>query len=208
MAQPSEISTHTALVLAFLTEIGIPWRLEPGARGFLSKSRIEAGVLCIDPECTSQDLLHEAGHLALLPGEFRHLCSADLSRIQRAMFEGVKRWNPDDPLMRCMLQCSDPEATAWAWAAGQHIGLPNEAIVANEDYNNTGESMRAALSHRAYLGINGLQAAGMTTLRANPYRPHIPVYPQLTSWLAPTYDATPDEIARVNAAMVKTGVLA
>lgn len=188
-------------VLGFLTEIGLPWEISEGASGFLSNCEIRAGKLYVDPGCTSSSLLHEAAHLAILPGDFRHLCSGDLGQLQKAMFVGVSRLDPDDPLLRCMLQCSDPEATAWAWAAGTHLGLAETDIIADDEYDHGGEHMRQCLSMRAYLGINGLQAMGMTAVRVSAYRPHVPAYPKLTYWLAPTYDATPEEIEGVTRAL-------
>lgn len=55
---------------------------------------------------------------------------------------------PDDHLYRAVIQCSDPEATAWA--AGTELSLPGEEIVRNDEYGGDGEPIRRALQMCAY----------------------------------------------------------
>ncbi len=171
-------------VLGFLREIGIPCEIEHGARGFLEGVRIEAGVLFVDPACSLSTLLHEAGHLAIVPVRYRHWMSGNLHAGMRRMLHDVqtKDIEPDSLLYRAVIQCSDPEATAWAWAAGRHLGIPPEIIIADQDYDKCGDSVRLGLETRHYLGINGLQHAGFCVARANAYRPEQAVFPQLNFW--------------------------
>lgn len=76
------------------------------------------------------------------------------------------------------MQCSDPEATAWAWAAGVHLGLPPEAVIMDHEYDGEGEGIRLALQLKCYLGINGLTHAGICS------NPRVDGgYPVLRSWL-------------------------
>ena len=126
------------------------------------------------------DLLHEAGHLALIPGRFRPGMNGDLSDGFTVMFKALDALDlpPDDPLSRAALQCSDPEATAWAWAAGTALGLPPETIITDDQYDGEGASIRQMLSMRLYLGIHGLIHAGLCLPPRNPGG-----FPALTRWL-------------------------
>lgn len=86
--------------------------------------------------------------------------------------------DPDHPLMKAIVQCSDTEATAWAWAAGVHLGLPHEVIVRDEDYAGDGASIRTMLAMKSYFCINGMVWSGMC---GNPRRPD--GYPRMINWL-------------------------
>ncbi|MFL1449222.1 hypothetical protein ACI77O_12575 [Pseudomonas tritici] len=89
---------------------------------------------------------------------------------------------PDDALVRAMIQAGETEATAWAFAAGRAVGLPDELIIQDCEYGGEGQHVRNALSASSYLGINGIQHAGFCVTRPNPYR-RLPVYPALAFWL-------------------------
>ena len=165
---------------SFLRAIGIPCEEAPGARGFLEGVRVKDGSLLYDPACLVSNLLHEAGHVATVPVAWRHLLSDDVAVGHRAMFADLERMellDPDGPLVRAALQCSDPEATAWAWAAGKHLGIPEDEIILDSEYGNDGAGIRLALSLRSYPGINGLAHAGFCAVRAG--GAPLPVFPAL-----------------------------
>lgn len=168
-------------VVTFLNEIGIATRYEAGATGFVDGCRIEHGTLVVDPQCRVSGLLHEAGHLAITPSCFRSLMDGNLYAGQREMLKIVEivAPHPDAPLYRAAIQCSDPEATAWAWSAGVALGLPGEEIIRNDEYDGDGEGMRFSLSAKMYLGINGLAHAGFCALRS---RAGIEAWPKLNFW--------------------------
>lgn len=179
-------------VTAFLTAIGLPWRWEPGAHGFIPDVDIKDGVLLLDPKARASAVLHEAGHLATLPGKFRHLAQSDVAGAQKAMLKSVDFNDPDGPLQRAALQCSDPEATAWAWAAGVHLGLAAEAIIQDDEYENNGAFVRMQLQTRGYMGINGLAHAGFCVTKpgALAVARGLPAYPQLARWLQLDFSET------------------
>lgn len=106
--------------MRFLNEIGIISRYETGATGFSKGCRIDHGTLAVDPECRLSTPLHETGHLAITPRCFRSLMDGNLYAGQRKMLQLIDEtsMHPDAPLYRAVIQCSDPEATAWAWSAG------------------------------------------------------------------------------------------
>ncbi len=168
--------------IAFLQDIGIPVQIVPtvSPASFLEEVEVVEGALRITPSCRASSLLHEAGHIACVPAPYRRLLSGNLYKGLRAMYELVRALDvaPDSPLMRAVIQCSDPEATAWAWAAGVHLGLPAELIIMDDEYDGEGADVRFCLQASSYLGINGLMHAGMCQ---NPRRPG--GFPVLRTWL-------------------------
>lgn len=174
---------HSERALSFLSDIGLPVAVERGARGFIEGVELRDGGLRVDPMASVSNVLHEAGHLAIVPSKFRHYLSGNIAHgLQQAFEEMEEHGLPgDDPLYRKMLQTGDTEATAWAWAAGKALNIPEELIIRDEDYDGTDESLRLGLSLGAYLGIHGIANADFCT----PRRSHrgLPVYPQLAFWL-------------------------
>ncbi len=163
-----------------LSEVGIVAEPATAPRGFLEGVRIHQGRLFYDAEAPPSNLLHEAGHLACIPPDFRPSAQDDLRRVFRLMGEAYRTryeetGNPDDPLMRAIVQCSDPEATAWAWAFGRRIGIPTEMAILDHEYDGAGEDVRIQLSNRMHCGINGLRAAGMIG--------SVREYPTLSKWV-------------------------
>lgn len=183
-------ASATAAAAAFLCSIGIACHEVAGVKGFLKGVAVEAGCLLYDPACPVSNLLHEAGHIGTAPLPWRQLMTGDVSRAHRVMFADLERLDldPDCPLMRAALQCSDPEATAWAWAAGKHLGLPEELIILDSEYDGDGAGIRLALSMGRYAGIHGLAHAGFCSVRAG--GSPLPTYPSLAHWTQPARPPT------------------
>lgn len=177
---------HAESVMVFLREIGLTVTVTPGAKGFIDDVAMLNGGLLVDPKARASGLLHEAGHLAIVPTQFRHYISGDMSSGMRRIFAELELMalEPDSRLSRAMIQASDPEATAWAWSAGKAIGIPDDLIIQDGDYGGEEAFLRLALSANSYLGINGLAHADFCLTRTNRYR-NIPVYPELAFWLQP-----------------------
>lgn len=174
---------HAERAMQFLCEIGIAVQLAPGASGFIEHVEVVNGGLHVDPRAPASALLHEAGHLAIVPTEFRYMLSGDLDAGMEKIFQHLDslELEPDSHLQRAMLQTGDAEATAWAFAAGRAIGLPDELIIQDDEYSGEGRFIRKSLAAGAYVGINGISHAGYCVRRATPYRP-LPVYPTLAYW--------------------------
>jgi|SRR5579859_346840 len=174
----------------FVESIGLPIAWHAGAAGFVDHIRIQDGSLLVDERCEASTLLHEAGHLAITPGRFRPLMNDNVSAGINAMMAQIQALDlhPDDPLYRAAIQCSDPEATAWAWAAGAAIGLPPKTVIQDHEYDCTGDavrfqlmaSLKATTRVTGHPGIHGLAHAGMCALRAGTA---LPMYPKLVNWL-------------------------
>ena len=168
-----------SMTISFLNKIGI--QTERGnipKNSFIPNVAIKNGTIRYNRKSRSSDLLHEAGHLACVPRKYRALCQGDMGKSLRKIWDIADEAGEiivDSPMYRALIQCSDPEATAWAWAAGKHMELPEEEIIENHQYQETGESLRFALNAKCYFGINGLRAAGMLE--------HVKSFPTLTKWL-------------------------
>ena len=170
-------------VIEHLRRIGLAVHVDSGVNGFVPGVRIVDGALSVDPTCLSSSLLHEAGHLAIVPGRFRSLMNDNLAVGMRRMFDELESMNlhPDHPLRRAAIQCSDPEATAWAWAAGLACGLAPNEIVMDHEYDGAGAEIRAMLACGQYAGINGLAHAGMCKRGMSVCAEER--YPVMTTWL-------------------------
>lgn len=172
---------HLHQTVAFLRQIGLEVIEAEEASGFLEDIRIEQGRLYYRPSAHASNLLHEAGHLAVLPSRFRPLAGDDLQKVFILMHDEVGQLiqkpdcDPDAPEIREVMQAGETEATAWAFAAGRAIGLPDTITIRDEDYDGEGESVRTGLICNAYFGINGLVAGGMCA--------SVRSYPTLTRWL-------------------------
>ncbi len=174
-------------VLSFLEKIGIFAEIVPVSGGFLEKIKILNGGLRIDPDCSICDILHEAGHLAIIPNRYRSRFSvnADDSDVWDTVMAEIRKANldPDHRLCRAVIQCSDQEATAWAWAAGLAIGVDHDLIIEDNNYPDDngimgGEYVRLAMENNQWPGINGLMHSGMCD---NPRRPD--GFPKMKKWL-------------------------
>ena len=188
------------LAEAFLNSIGLPCVRRPGASGFIVGVEIVHGSIHFDPLVAHVgDILHEAGHIACLSAPFRAVANGNIAGAQRALLEAASAadLHPDDPRMRAALQTGDAEATAWAWAAGKHLGLKEDLIIRDQDYSNDGASVRLGLSLNAHLGIHGLAHAGFcATSRYVAMHTGRPQFPILSKWLQ---DVGPDALAPVAA---------
>lgn len=172
------------VVVEFLRKIGLEVCDREGVSGFCPGILVEGGRIVVDRAiCEASNLLHEAGHVAVVPTEFRHLLNGNLSKGIKEMFDHLEEMDlhPDSPIYRAALQCGDQEATAWAWAAGKALNLPEHSIIREVDYSGAGNEVRTQLQMRHYGGINGLHHAGL----CNMPRPGMQteVYPQMKAWL-------------------------
>lgn len=178
-----------ARTLAFLQDIGLPVAMatpeEAWPASFCADVRIERGGLRVRPSARISNVLHEAGHLAVVPARFRPLLHDDVDAGLRAMMAQLSEENlpPDDLAYRAALQAGEAEATAWAWAAGVHLGLAPQVIIEDHEYNGEGPVIRWGLQHDAYLGINGLFHAEFCGRGPLGKLRGWPLYPTLRFWL-------------------------
>lgn len=159
---------HYRLIFDFVARTGLPLAEAPlPTTTFLPGIMIRDGGLVVDPSQLKWpgDLLHEAGHLAVLPPALRALANDDLAEEFDVAHAG------------------ELEAMAWAYAALVELGLPAEVLIHEGGYNGKSRDLLQMYAFGVYPGLQGLCAAGMTAAPGFSPEP-LPVrYPQMLRWL-------------------------
>lgn len=170
MHAPSPTRDLTERLLQFLRGIGITveeTRLTDTC--FLPGIEIFEGRLRVDVTRLQwpADLLHEAGHLAVLPPELRTRQSGALHDCEHVPHAG------------------EAEATAWAYAAARAIGVPAEVLFHDGGYHGRGKALAMTFSLGVYPGLHGLMQAGMAHGLAQARELGTQPYPHMRHWLRP-----------------------
>ncbi len=176
-------------ILTFLSTIGLQTIERPFSKGFLDGVRIENGILYFDPndDFVEVNLLHEAGHLAVTPSQFRSFAQPNISSLE-SHFNAWFREHPDafswpeNPLGRAILQAGEAEAIAWSYAACVHLDLDIAEYFERgfETFPEEPDRVSSGLVTGHYLGIHGLAHAGMTD---SPRSTSEHAYPKMRRWL-------------------------
>jgi hypothetical protein len=137
------------------------------AGSFLPGIRVAGGRIIYDPATLRWpgDLLHEAGHLAVLPAALR-------SRLDDAL-PGI-----DD-----IPHAGEPEATAWAYAAIVHLRLDPAVLFHEGGYRGRSQDLIRTFGFGVYPGAHGLAQAGMTLTGQDALRAGVAPYPRMARWL-------------------------
>jgi len=158
----------TDRIVAFLHEIGLAIRAgEIAGPTILPGIAVEHGELRFDPAqlrfpC---DLLHEAGHLAVVPPERRAAMHRDVG---------------SDPAEEMM-------AIAWSYAAALHLGI-DPALLFHHEYKGGGPTIRAAFADDGGFGVPMLQWVGLTYDAARARAEGGEAYPHMRRWLRESAD--------------------
>lgn len=154
-------------IVQFLRGVGITVREREIEQSFLPGIAVERGELVLDRARNTWpgDLLHEAGHLAVLPRHLRHTVSGDL------------------PSEQAVAHAGEPEATAWAYAALLAIGLPAEVLFHEGGYHGKSAALILTFGLGVYPGAAGLAAAGMIASPEDARAGLAPAYPHMLRWL-------------------------
>jgi len=107
------------------------------------------------------DILHEAGHIAMIPAELRATANGDLD-----FGGGVEL-----------------AATAWSYAALVELGLPAAVVFHPESYGGEGDHYRQVFEDGRYFGMPLMERAGMTCDTAGALRLGVAPYPAMQRWL-------------------------
>lgn len=173
----------------FVLGIGIPVKVSDRTNAldtFLPHIRIEYGELVVSPRrAFPGDILHEAGHIALLPRRLRIYALDDLQQALQMGSEILRQ--PDCSAYTqaaIRLSASDAAVTAWQFAAHKKIGLPKALLFPLQSYGGQENLIYVSLDHNNYVGINELTKAGLT-MHSEQMNLGAPVFPQLKSWLFP-----------------------
>lgn len=145
-------------IVQFLNAIGMPvMERELLQDTFLPGVCVEGGVLLVDLSRLKYpgDLLHEAGHLAVLSAEQRKVAGADLGND--GGFEMA--------------------AIAWSYAAALHIGIDPEIVFHEGGYREGSQSILENFGCGRYVGVPVLEWLGMA------HSTGVPAYPRMLRWL-------------------------
>jgi len=157
------LDATATLILDWLREIGLTVRLAPlPADTFLPGVTLEPGGLVVDPERLKYpgDLLHEAGHLAImLPG-------------RRAGTDANAGSDMGDEI----------GAQTWSYAAAIHLGLPPEVVFHSAGYKGAAQSLVQTYRDGA-AGVPLLQWMGLTWDRQQAAARSIAPFPHMIRWL-------------------------
>ncbi len=158
----------TQKISNFINEIGIS--CTPGVISedtFLPGIKIEKGKLLYDEQkmLSPGDLLHEAGHLAVLKPE-------DRSKVNGGDISG----DLDDG-------GAEMAAIAWSWAALKHLDIKPEIVFHQQGYKGGADSIIMNFSNKNYFGACLLQWLGMTIERKTDPEMIGDLYPAMIKWL-------------------------
>lgn len=151
-----------ATLLGFLDEIGLAWELaELDGTTLLPGLELRSGRLRVDPSRLEHpgDILHEAGHLALLPGDRRS--DATLADLE-------------DPGLEIA-------AMAWSYAAALHCGVPPGLVFHPRGYRGQAASLLAALEGGGLLGQPVLAWLGLTS--CGTIGDGLAQFPRMSRWI-------------------------
>ena len=154
--------------LAFLASIGLPvCEGEVPADAFLPGIAVADGGLRVDPSRLQWpgDLLHEAGHLAVMPAAVRAQAHADVDAGEHAPWAG------------------EQEAMAWALAAAHAIGMPVDVLVHDGGYHGRAQDIRTMYALGIVPGLRGLCASGMAAAGGFGADAGAVQYPAMLRWL-------------------------
>lgn len=183
-----------APITDFLRTIGIGVEFGEGAaNGFLPGINIHAGTIHVDPETLvgSGDLLHEAGHIAILPRRLHAKLGRDLhADMEASIAAEAGPGVPADPLLALPLQMDELMAQAWSYAAALHLGVPPGCVFFPGSYRHDAyegtHPLQKWLESGTHYGPNALAGIGMTGfsgLFAFMGDNGLPPYPAMTRWV-------------------------
>ena len=143
------MTTVVDRILEFLTTIGLEVRLEPiEAPTVLPGITVDHGALVVDEARLSYagDLLHEAGHLAVVPAAERGELTVNV---------GADGGN-------------EMAALAWSYAAARHLGLAPEVVFHDDGYRGGARTLVENFEEGRYVGVPILVWRGLTSTEAYP----------------------------------------
>lgn len=155
-------------ITTFINDIGLVCvEGEIPQETFLPGMHIENGCITYNYDLVNHpgDLIHEAGHLAVIMPDERKVAGPD--NISGSMDPGG----------------AEMGAIAWSWAALKHLQLPAEVLFHEEGYKDGSANLIENFSEGHYLGVPLLQWMGLTKepkigIEADDF-----TYPAMKKWL-------------------------
>ena len=161
-----ELDELTGVIVPFLEEIGLPVRFGTvGGDSFVPGIRLQHGELVVDITHLTfpGDLLHEGGHLAVMPPE------------RRACVDGDAGKSAAEEMM----------AIAWSYAALVHLDLDPAVVFHAGGYRGDSASLIENFTNGRTFGVPLLQWLGMTYEPTQAAEHGADPYPRMIRWLRP-----------------------
>jgi len=146
----------TTQIVRFLAEIGITVRWDR-----IEEPTVLPGITIDIGTLHPGDLLHEAGHLAVIPGE------------ERAQLVGTAGSDPAREMM----------AIAWSYAALRHLRLDPAVVFHEGGYRGGSRNLIDNFGAGRYIGVPVLQWLGMTADAGRAAELGVEPYPNMLRWL-------------------------
>jgi hypothetical protein len=156
------------LISAFLRGIGLEViAAEVGEDTFLPGLETRSGRLLVEVDRLAYpgDLLHEAGHLAVLDPAAR------------------RRFGSEGGDAGLDMQRVELRAIAWSYAAAVHLGLDPGLVFHDGGYRGHAEGLRRTFALGVYPGAAALEEVGLTVTGERAAAAGIAPYPNMVRWL-------------------------
>ena len=154
--------------IEFLNRIGISIRqVKLQTDSFLPGLSIEQGCILIDRDALTfpGDILHEAGHIAVVPAAERPLLNADSIKTRKSR------------------EAEEMMAIAWSYAACIHIEVDPYFVFHDDGYKGGGSYIADNFKEKKYFGLPMLQWIGLTADEKNAPALQVEPYPHMIKWL-------------------------
>jgi len=154
--------------IEFLNHIGIETTFRKiGNKSFLPGLLINKGTIIIDKDALEHpgDILHEAGHIAVVP-------ATDRLGLSEKMIIGRKNREGEEIM-----------AIAWSYAACMHLLIDPNFVFHEQGYRGGKEYITNSCSDKSYIGLSMLEKIGLTANEKNAQRLRIPSYPHMIKWM-------------------------
>jgi hypothetical protein len=153
-----------ATIAGFLMQVGIPVRAgDTPVDSFLPGVCVDRGVLVVNESQLMYcgDLLHEAGHLAVLSSEQRNSAGPEMGN------DGGY----------------EMAAIAWSYAAAVHLGLDPAIVFHGGGYRGGSQAILDNFGSGRYIGVPLLEWMGMTVGPERAGKLGVAPYPKMLRWL-------------------------
>jgi len=164
MPQPAFARPVTHTIATFLTEIGLSVRVgEISGQTFVPGVQIDHGALLVDEAQLSYpgDILHEAGHLAVMSPDRRQRTHIDVGKKA----------------------AEEMAAIAWSYAALIHLELDPAVVFHPDGYRGGSQAIIENFSEGRYIGVPILQWLGLTVDEQRARALAVEPYPAMLKWL-------------------------
>lgn len=160
------ITPETKKIITFLEQIGIETEFgEILEETFLPGIKIASGRLIIDPLRLKYpgDLLHEAGHIAVVPASERETLNGNIE--------------PDSPS-----QSLEMGALLWSYAALRHLCLDPAVVFHESGYKGQSTWLIEQFEAGTYIGLPLIQWMGLAYDEQKAARMNVSAFPHMIKW--------------------------